>query len=165
MDSLARGTQVGSQAFVAMWFHKELEPRFDEGIKPALRECGYSAYRVDRQAHANRIDDEIIAQIRASRLMVADFTGLRPNAFYEAGFAHGLGIPMIICCHQDQDITIHGSHPWTGATAETTARPWFAQVAEHAFDIRQYTMLSWKKPAELAVALENRIRALKLNID
>lgn len=39
----------------------------------------------------NRIDDEIIGRIRASRFIVADFTGHRPGVYFEAGMMLGLG--------------------------------------------------------------------------
>ena len=35
--------------------------------------------------------DRIIAQIRASKFVVADFTRNRGGVYYEAGFALGLG--------------------------------------------------------------------------
>lgn len=35
--------------------------------------------------HANKIDDEIIAEIRRSAFLVADFTGQRQNVYFETG--------------------------------------------------------------------------------
>jgi hypothetical protein len=37
----------GNQAFVAMWFHPQMRPIFDEGFAPALVDTGYVPYRVD----------------------------------------------------------------------------------------------------------------------
>ena len=46
----------------------------------------------------DKIDDEIIGEIRRSRFLVADFThgdkGARGSVYYEAGFAYGLGLPV-----------------------------------------------------------------------
>ncbi len=36
------------------------------------------------------------------RFMIADFTGHRGGVYFEAGFAHGLGIPVIWTCREDQ---------------------------------------------------------------
>ena len=56
--------------------------------------------RIDQKEHLNRIDDEIIAEIRRTRFLVADCTqgetGPRGGVYYEAGFAHGLKIPVVM---------------------------------------------------------------------
>ena len=55
--------------------------------------------------------DEIIAEIRRSRFLVADFThgedGARGGVYYEAGFANGLGIKVIHTCREDAVRTLH----------------------------------------------------------
>ena len=42
----------------------------------------------------NKIDDEIVAEIRRSKFIIADFShgsdGARGGVYFEAGFAHGL---------------------------------------------------------------------------
>lgn len=62
------------QAFVAMWFDDSMKPAYDDGVEPAIDEAGYAPLRIDRKEHVNKIDDEIIAEIRRSRFLVADFT-------------------------------------------------------------------------------------------
>ena len=131
-----------SQAFVAMWFDKRMDKAFDEGIEPAIKEAGYEAKRIDRKEHINKIDDEIIAEIRRSRFLVADFTqgcdGARGGVYFEAGFAHGLGIPVIYTCQEDV-------------------------VDKLAFDTRQYNHILWKEPDDLRESLKNRIGAVMGN--
>lgn len=122
------------QAFVAMWFDPAMAEAYDQAIEPAIREAGYDPVRVDRTEHNNRIDDEIIAQIRASAFVVADFTGQRAGVYYEAGFAHGLARPVIFCVRSDQLEAVH-------------------------FDTRQYSHVPWTTPAELKPRLLNRILA------
>ena len=94
-----------SQAFVAMWFHDSMDSAFEEGIALAIKEAGFKPLRVDRKEHVNKIDDEIIAELRRSRFLVADFThgedGARGGVYYEAGFAHGLNLPVIFTCRKD----------------------------------------------------------------
>ena len=95
--------------------------------------------RIDQKEHTNKIDDEIIAEIRRARFVVADFThgggGARGGVYYEAGFAHGLGIDVIFTCREDKFDALH-------------------------FDTRQYNHISWSSPEELKNALKNRIFAL-----
>ena len=94
-----------SQAFIAMWFNESMEAACADGIEPAIRDAGYNPFRIDRKEYINKIEDEIIAEIRRSRFLVADFTqggdGARGSVYYEAGFAHGLGLPVIFSCRED----------------------------------------------------------------
>lgn len=95
--------------------------------------------RIDRKLDVVKIDDEIIAEIRRSRFLVADFThekaGARGGVYFEAGFAFGLGIPVIYTCREDAIDKIH-------------------------FDTRQYHHTAWKDSADLRDKLEKRILAV-----
>jgi len=136
-----QGTNPNSvQAFVAMWFDDSMEDAFVKAIGPAIHDAGYAPLRIDKKDHNNKIDDEIIAEIRRSRFVVADFThgekGMRGGVYYEAGFAHGLNVPVIFTCREDVIGKIH-------------------------FDTRQYNHITWKpeKLDEFRKALSNRISA------
>ncbi len=128
-----------SQAFVAMWFNPSMEKPYSDGIAPGIRGAGYEPFRVDLAPTLHRIDDQIIAGIRRSRFLIADFThddrGARGSVYYEAGFAHGLGIPVIFTCRQDLLDDLH-------------------------FDTRQYPHIGWNEPDELRDMLTYRIEAL-----
>ncbi len=133
------GINSGSnQAFVAMWFDESMRDAYDKGIGPAIQEAGYEPLRVDRKEHINKIDDEIIAEIRRSRFLVADFTqgdaGARGGVYYEAGFAHGLNVPVIFTCRTDAIDKVH-------------------------FDTRQYNHITWCNAEELKERLTKRISA------
>ena len=95
---------TSSEAFVAMWFDPSMDNAWEEGFEPAIHEAGYKPMRIDKHEHANKIDDEIIAGIRRARFLVADFTygddGERGGVYYEAGFAHGLDIPVFFTCRK-----------------------------------------------------------------
>jgi len=121
-----------------MWFDKSMDETYHEGIAKAVREAGYEPLRIDGKEHNNKIDDEIIAEIRRSRFVVADFTqgasGARGGVYYEAGFAHGLGIPVIFTC---QKSSIENTH----------------------FDTRQYNHIVWETHEQLRKQLAQRISA------
>ena len=127
-----------SQAFVAMWFSAETSTAYTEGIAPALRATGYDPFRVDEPEHNGKIDDLIVAEVRRSGLLVADFTGHRGGVYFEAGLAMGLGIPVVWTCRADY---ISG------------------EKGEPHFDTRQYNHIVWETPADLRTRLENRVRA------
>ncbi|MCF6328148.1 MAG: hypothetical protein L3J21_12820, partial [Devosiaceae bacterium] len=82
-----------AQCFVAMWFNDSMKDVYENSLMPAIKDCGYDPVRVDGIEHNGKIDDRIIAEIRRSRFIVADFTSEkdkpRGGVYYEAGFAHG----------------------------------------------------------------------------
>ena len=114
--------------------HEDLNTAFSEGIFPALKDSGYTAVRVDRVQHNDKIDDKIIAEIRRSGLDIADFTGSKGGVYYEAGFAHGLGLPVIFTVREDDVSRLH-------------------------FDTRQYNHIVWETPAHLRELLHDRVAA------
>ena len=77
--------------------------------------------------------------------MVADLTGYRGGVYWEAGFAEGLGIPVIYTCHEkwlntDKDLNIEGVH----------------------FDLNHRNMILWNEEnlEEFKQRLINRIGAI-----
>ena len=138
LDHLNRKTTNSSQAFVAMWFDDEMEEAWVKGFQPGIEEAGYEAVRIDKKDFNDKIDDEIIAEIRRSRFVVADFThgknGARGGVYYEAGFAHGLGIEVIFTCRKNNIDEVH-------------------------FDVRQYNRIVWNSEDELKQDLKFRIVA------
>jgi hypothetical protein len=147
LEEVARRNPNTRTAFVAMWFDASTEDAYENGIKPALEDAGYEPVRVDRLHPEGKIDDEIVAQIRRARFIVADFTcGTlataegssqpihRGGVYYEAGFAQGLDIPVIWSVRQDQIGTVH-------------------------FDTRQFPHITWTDAADLKKALYNRVAA------
>ena len=94
LDSLKYKTVDSQIAFIAMWFDKKMNYLY-EYLESAVHKAGYEPKRVDKVEHVNRVDDEIIALIRQSKFIVADFTGQRGGVYFESGFAHGFNIRVI----------------------------------------------------------------------
>lgn len=134
-EEISRKTVGSDQGFVAMWFNDDLRQIYEAGFQKAISDAGYNPVRVDRVEHVGKIDDEIIAQIRRSRFVVADFTGHRGGVYFEAGFALGLGTPVIWTCRKDHIDDLH-------------------------FDIRQFNCIDWQDTDELARRLQARIEAV-----
>lgn len=126
---------ASSQGFIAMWFDSKLNEAYTNGLQLAVLNAGYNPLRIDKVEHLNRIDDEIVMQIKASKFVVADFTGHRGGVYFEAGFALGLNIPVFWTCHKDDMKNLH-------------------------FDIRQFNCIDWETPDELANRLAVRIEAV-----
>ena len=148
-EKLTAETQLSDSAFVAMWFSPEVQLIYEAAIKPAIEaeECGrFKAFRVDNHEHNNDITDEIIAGIKACRFMVADLTGYRGGVYYEAGFAKGLGKPVIFTCRKD----------WFDGEIS----PEGEKIKERVhFDINHQNIIVWENPDDLKQRIINRIRA------
>ncbi|MBN1867152.1 hypothetical protein JW916_07640 [Candidatus Sumerlaeota bacterium] len=128
------------QGFIAMWMNPSMDEAFKEGFWKAIGESGYDPLRIDREHFINKIDDEIMAQIRKSRFVVVDVTGSRQNVLFEAGFAMGLGIPVL----------------WTCKNEEAEVK----KMSERLFDTRQFNHILWDSPEDLRTKLRARIQAV-----
>lgn len=149
LDELTRKNSTDpAKAFVAMWFDPSMDLAWKEGFKPGIEDAGFNPIRIDQKDHINKIDDEIIVEIRESRFVVADFTAeilkfknkkdeciARGGVYFEAGYAYGLDIPVVWCCRNDVIELVH-------------------------FDTRQFSHIVWETPEDLRKKLANRIRAV-----
>lgn len=134
LESEIKNNEDKTQVFVAMSFDQSLYSIFENAIKPAIESTGYRAYRVDTEPHLERIDTKIISEIINSRFIVADVTQQKAGVYYEAGFAHGLGIPVIWCVNKTDLENVH-------------------------FDTRQYNHILWETEEELKEQLKTYILA------
>jgi nucleoside 2-deoxyribosyltransferase len=120
--------------FVAMSFSDDMLDLWEPVFVPALEAAGFKAERSMAPAHNDRIDVAIIAAIKRSRFVVADVTHAKTGVYFEAGYALGLGLPVIWACKDAQKNDMH-------------------------FDTRQYAHILWKSGEELRQQLTDRIIA------
>lgn len=98
LEDLQRNRLNSNLVFVAMNFDLEHLEIYNNCIEPAVKKAGFVSYRTDQDRHIENINNRIIAKIRESRFLIADFTGHKHGVYFEAGFALGLGIPVIWTC-------------------------------------------------------------------
>lgn len=122
------------QAFVAMSFNPALDLAFRDGFSKAIEEVGFKPLRVDLKEHNEKICDAIIAEIRKSRFLVADFTGQKAGVYFEAGYALALGLPVIWTCKEEEKDALH-------------------------FDTRQFNHILWTSETDLYQKMKRRIEA------
>jgi len=139
LEKNEKAVTISNQAFVAMSFAPELDSIWTDAIKKGIENAGYSVYRIDVKPHSDRIDTKIMTEIKNSRFLVADVTGQRQGVYFEAGYALGLGLPVIWSCRKDDFKNVH-------------------------FDTRQYNHIVWEKPEELKEELYNFICVIVGNI-
>jgi hypothetical protein len=132
--SPSKGVEIG-YAFIAMAIDKDDHQLVDvlEAIKDAASSCEIKAERVDEVETNDRITDRILESIVKAEFVIVDLTKERPNVFFEAGFAHGLGkIPIYLARH---GTTIH-------------------------FDLKDYPIIQFRNLKELKENLTKRLIAL-----
>jgi hypothetical protein len=101
-EQLARGAETSKRAFMAMAYgNAVLAAAFVEHFKPAALEAGFKLARLDENPQAGSIDARLRVEIRAARFLVADLSDGNPGAYWEAGFAEGLGKPVVYMCSRD----------------------------------------------------------------
>jgi len=135
VDQLRKSNVESLKVFVAMSFAADVSAAFTDAIKPAVEACGYRPLRIDNKDYLGGIFDEIVAEVRESRFVVADLTGQRQGVYYEAGYALGLGLPVVLTCRKDDLKNVH-------------------------FDAKHMNILVWKNPLKLVKPLQDRIRAV-----
>lgn len=101
-EELRRGRKVGSTGLIAMPFGEETLARFVEDVvKPAVESIpGLTLVRVDDQPKAGVIDNILRELIKDAPFVIADLTHANNGAYWEAGFAEGLGKPVIYMCEE-----------------------------------------------------------------
>lgn len=138
LEEIKKAGRLSNRAFVAMWFDKSMDDLYDNAIEPAIRDAGYDPLRMDKHEHVNRIDDEIIGQVKRSRFMVADFTGQRYGVYFEAGMMMGLGRTVIWLCDKKE-----------------------LDESKLHFDVRQFNFIAYESVEDAKTRLYNRILAIE----
>ena len=138
-DELKRGAINSRKIFMAMKFgDNELDIVVDDHFKEAVRQTGFELFRVDDVPSAGLIDDKIRVDILTSKLIISDLSHDNNGAYWEAGYAEGLGKPVIYTCEKEK----------------------FESEKSH-FDTNHHLTISWDKnnPDEAAENLKATIRA------
>ena len=138
-------TNINStKVFVAMGFKDDYKERLKYAIKPACKDCGFDAFIVSDNEFNNSIIDEMLVGIKTSKFLITDLTYNNCGAYYEAGFAHGLGLEVIKCC----------------------SKKWFDEKDENGkpvnrlhFDVIADNLILYGDYEDFKKKLKNRIRA------
>lgn len=131
-------------AFMAMKFgDAELDTLYRDHLEPAVALTGFDLRRTsDDHKTAGNIVNRMRVELRTSRFVICDLTHGNRGAYWEAGFAEGLGRPVFYLCRRD-----------VLDSADRDTRP--------HFDTAQQLIIGWD-PADPAPAmreLKDAIRA------
>jgi len=124
------------QGFIALWI-KEDRIEFKEAIEKGIEDAKFKHFCVWGKHFSDTIIDKALGEIRNSRFLVIDLTGSRSSVFFEAGFAHGLGIEIIYV--YDKNSVEKGS--------------------ELDFYVKHYQCHSYENPEQLRTIVNNAVKA------
>lgn len=97
-----RGEFERNYGFIAMQFDDpDLDGFVRDVVKPAVKkDTGYDLVDMRDVGRAGIIDNLMRIQIRDSAFVIADLTHDNHGAYWEAGYAEGLGKPVIYICEK-----------------------------------------------------------------
>lgn len=131
IDVLQKHTANSRNVLVAMKFGDDTR-NLREAIRKGITDAGYIAIFIDEVQHNEFITPELLKHIRDSKFVVVDLTHQNNGAYFEEGYAMGLGKPVIQLCQKDT--RLH-------------------------FDIAQKNTIMWDTEADIPERLTNRIKA------
>ena len=99
-----KGQFSGNYGFLAMQFgDKDLDSFVNEVLKPVVKEkIGFNLVDMRDVPEPGIIDNIMRVTLRDSKFVIADLTHDNNGAYWEAGFAEGLGKPVIFICKKEK---------------------------------------------------------------
>ena len=118
------GEFKGNYGFIAMQFNNpELDSFVADIVKPAIKKgLGYELVDMRDAARAGVIDNIMRVEIRDAAFVIADLTHDNYGAYWESGYAEGLGKPVVYICERTK----------------------FEKESSH-FDTNHCTTITWSK--------------------
>jgi nucleoside 2-deoxyribosyltransferase len=80
----------------------DLDLVIEKSFRPAVQRAGFELRLITDRQPAGLIDDQLRVALRTSRFVIADLTHHNRGAYWEAGFAEGLGRPVIYTCREKE---------------------------------------------------------------
>lgn len=126
-EELRTGLASYRKAFMAMQFgDDQLNLMLNNVFRHSAKRAGFDLFKLDDNPRAGLIDDRIRVEIRAADFVIADLTHNNLGAYWEAGYAEGLGKPVIYTCEKSKfeatrthfDTNHHLTIIWSTAEAE-----------------------------------------------
>lgn len=100
-EQLKRVAPLSRLTFMAMQYNNEtLQRIYKEIIVDAVKQTGFDIRKLDDVKRAGLIDDKLRVEIRLSKFVIADLSDENRGAYWEAGFAEGLGKTVIYICEE-----------------------------------------------------------------
>jgi hypothetical protein len=100
-EEMRRGRVASRTVLMAMKFgDDELTRVVDQCFRPAVKRTGFELRTLADNQPTGLIDDQLRVALRTSRFIISDLTHGNNGAYWEAGFAEGLGHPVLYTCRE-----------------------------------------------------------------
>lgn len=149
IEELQLNSDRNRNVFVSMAFNNDTK-KTREAIRAGIVKAEYSPEFIDEIIHNKQIVPEMFRLIRESRFLILDISDPNYGAYYEAGYALGLGKEVIITCSQKV---------FTNEYQSEDEKKYEKYLRPH-FDIAQKQILVWKNYEDLTKKLAEWIRAV-----
>ena len=136
--------------FVSMSFNDDTKP-IREAIRTAIIKAEYSPEFIDEIIHNHQIMPEMLRLIRECKMLILEISDPNYGAYYEAGYALGLGKEVIICCRKEVFTKEY----------KTKEEKKYAKYTKPHFDIAQKQILVWENLDDLILKLPQWIKAVE----
>lgn len=150
IEELQLDKRNNKKVFVSMAFNNDTN-KTREAIKNGIIDAGFDATLIDEIIHNKQIVPEMFRLIRESRLLVMDISEPNYGAYYEAGYAQGLGKEVIITCSEERFCKKY----------ESEEEKKYEKYLKPHFDIAQKQILLWKDTDDLTKKLKEWIKAIE----
>ena len=101
-EAKKRGEFDGNYCFLAMQFNvPALDCFVEKVVKPTVNGMGYDLVDMNKK-RAGIIDNIMRNRIREAKFVIADLTHDNNGAYWEAGYAEGIGKPVIYICEKEK---------------------------------------------------------------
>jgi hypothetical protein len=132
--------QTLKQGFIAISFSGEAQ-QIIAAIKKGISDAGFVPRVISDKEYNGQVVPEIFYEICQSSFVIMDSTYPNYGAYYEAGYAKGVKIPVIFTCRKD--------------VFDSEVNP----INKPHFDILQEKHIIWTDEADLTSKLKKRIEA------
>ncbi len=103
IDELQKNNSHGRAVLVAMKFGEDTK-QLREAIRSGVERAGYIAVFIDEVQHNDLITPELLRHIKDSKFVVVDLTHQNNGAYFEEGYAMGLGKTVIQLCRKETNL-------------------------------------------------------------
>jgi hypothetical protein len=125
-----------NDAFIAMAMDPQ-DPQLEDvidAIKDGAQLCGVTAERIDQDQSNEPITKRMLSAIDEAAFVIVDLSHPRPNVYYEAGYAQGLGKTPVYLARKGTEIP---------------------------FDLKDYPVILYPNMRELKASLGERLKAIR----
>ncbi len=112
---------MARECFVLMPFASQFDGIWEQVVRPTVEDHGDACSRADDLFGPGSVIDDILGSIRSADYLIADLTGRNPNVYYELGFAHAMGKPVVLLTQDVADVPFDLKHQRLIEYADTAA--------------------------------------------